>query len=62
MTTLFHRLHGLTMRHRRLDDEIRDELKRPFPDSLRLLRLKRMRLAVKDRLHRLFHRAAMCDA
>lgn len=59
MTTLFHRLHGLTMRHRRLDDQIRDELKRPRPDSLRLLRLKRLRLAVKDRLHRLFRRAAM---
>lgn len=62
MTTLIHRLHGLTMRHRRLDDEIRNELQRPSPDSLRLLRLKWMRLAVKERLHRLFRCPALCDA
>jgi hypothetical protein len=40
----------LTRIHRRLDDEIRRELKLRFPNSLRLLRLKKLRLAVKDRL------------
>ncbi len=45
-------LYRLTVIHRRLDEEIRRELKRRFPDSLRLLRLKKLKLAVKDRLHR----------
>lgn len=43
----------LTLVHRKLDDEIRRELKRRLPDSIRLLRLKKLRLAVKDRLHAL---------
>jgi len=51
MTNLFHKL---TARHRRLDDEISAEHRRPAPNSLKLLRLKRLRLAVKDRLNRLF--------
>lgn len=46
----------LTLVHRKLDDEIRRELKRRLPDWSRLLRLKRLRLAVKDRLH---HRPAL---
>jgi hypothetical protein len=43
--------HRLSVIHRRLDDEIRRELKRRMPDSVRLLRLKKLKLAVKDRLH-----------
>ncbi len=42
----------LTAIHRKLDEEIRRELKRRFPDTVRLLRLKKLKLAVKDRLHR----------
>lgn len=42
----------LTLVHRRIDEEIRRELKRRFPDTIRLLRLKKLRLAVKDRLFR----------
>ena len=38
--------------HRRLDDEIRRELRRRAPDAWRLLRLKKLKLAIKDRLHR----------
>lgn len=38
--------------HRKLDEEIGRELKRRFPDRLRLQRLKKLRLALKDRLHR----------
>jgi len=41
----------LTRLHARLDEQIRTELKRRVPDSFRLLRLKRLRLQVKDRLH-----------
>jgi hypothetical protein len=44
-------LYRLSVIHRRLDDEIRSELKRRFPDTIRLLRLKKLKLAVKDRLH-----------
>lgn len=44
-------IYRLGLIHRRLDDEIRLELKRRFPDSIRLLRLKKLKLAVKDRLH-----------
>jgi hypothetical protein len=44
-------MYRLSVIHRRLDDEIRRELKRRFPDTVRLLRLKKLKLAVKDRLH-----------
>jgi hypothetical protein len=44
-------LYRLIVLHRRLDDEIRRELKRRIPDTVRLLRLKKLKLAVKDRLH-----------
>lgn len=49
MTHIFYRL---TLIHRKLNDEIRREVTRRFPDSLRLLRLKKLKLAVKDRLQR----------
>ena len=45
-------VYRLTSIHRKLDDEIRGELARRFPDSIKLLRLKKLRLAVKDRLTR----------
>ncbi|EPR17714.1 hypothetical protein M527_15380 [Sphingobium indicum IP26] len=44
-------LYKMTRLHWKLEEEIRRELKRRFPDSLRLLRLKKVRLQVKDRLH-----------
>jgi len=44
-------IYRLSVIHKRLDEEIRRELKRRFPDSIRLLRLKKLKLAVKDRLH-----------
>ena len=43
-------VYRLTLAHQRLDQAIREELQRRWPDSIRLLRLKKMRLAVKDRL------------
>ena len=44
-------IYRLTVLHRKLDDEIRRELKRRIPDSIRLLRLKKLRLAITDRLY-----------
>lgn len=43
--------------HRSLDDSIRKEMGRKLPDSFRLLRLKKMKLAVKDRLTALMRRS-----
>ena len=45
--------YRLTQTHRRLDEEITREMRRRLPDSLKLLRLKRLRLAVKDGMARL---------
>jgi hypothetical protein len=45
-------IYRLSTVHRKLDEEIRRELKRRAPDAIRLLRLKKLKLAVKDRLHR----------
>lgn len=42
--------YRLTQIHRSLDDAISTEMGRRLPDSLKLLRLKKLRLAVKDRL------------
>ena len=42
--------YRLSVIHHALDEEIRRELKRRAPSWLRLLRLKRLRLMVKDRL------------
>ena len=44
-------VYRLSVIHRRLEDEIRRELKKRFPDTFRLLRLKKLKLAIKDRLH-----------
>lgn len=37
----------------KLDAEVRREHQRRFPNAFRLLRLKKLRLAIKDRMHRL---------
>lgn len=47
MSAVFYRL---SLMHRRLDEEIKREAKRRVPDGFRLLRLKKLKLAVKDRL------------
>ena len=45
--------YKLTSIHHGLDEEIQLELKRRAPNWIRLLRLKKLRLAIKDRLHNL---------
>jgi hypothetical protein len=47
-------IHRLIAAHRVLNREIRRELARRFPDQIRLVRLKKERLAIKDRLFRHF--------
>ena len=44
------RVFRLTERHRRIDDALRTELRRARPDTFALMRLKRMKLKIKDAL------------
>jgi len=46
-------LKSLLIRSASLQREIEQEHARPRPDSLRLMKLKKLRLMIKDRLHRL---------
>jgi uncharacterized protein len=39
--------------HQRLDEELRREAKRRWPDIMRIKRLKKLKLAIKDRLYRI---------
>ena len=39
--------------HQKLDRELRAELKRRWPDVFRIQKLKRLKLAVKDRLQKI---------
>ena len=43
-------VYRLSLTHARLQDAIRRELKSRFPDWLRVARLKKLRLAIKDSL------------
>lgn len=44
-------LHRLKLVHARLETEIRREMKARWPDRERVNRLKKLKLAIKDRLH-----------
>ncbi len=41
---------SLMSRHQQIDEALRRERKRRLPDVLRMLRLKKMKLILKDRL------------
>lgn len=45
--------YRLTRAHSKVDSEIKREQKQRVPDLWRLLRLKKLRLVIKDRMHRL---------
>jgi uncharacterized protein YdcH (DUF465 family) len=44
---------SLISAHRKVDEEIRREQQQRAPDPLKLLHLKKRRLAMKDRVHQL---------
>ena len=44
-------IYCLKLVHLRLETEIRRELKARWPDRNRVTRLKKLKLAIKDRLH-----------
>ncbi len=46
------RLYRLTEAHQRIDRRLRLELRRPLPDPFRLMQLKKLKLRVKDAIHR----------
>ena len=46
-----HFTYNLIRLHGQLDEQIRRELKQRIPDGFKLLRLKKLRLRIKDRLH-----------
>lgn len=50
MTSQIFRLLG---QHQRLDEALRREQRQRLPDAMRLQRLKKLKLAVKDRLRAL---------
>jgi len=52
--------YKLTQLHKRLDDQIRAEMKVRMPDMLRRLRLKRLRLSKKNQLHARAFRQQVC--
>jgi uncharacterized protein YdcH (DUF465 family) len=54
--------YRLALAHSKLDAEISREQKRRIPDSWRLLRLKKLRLAIKDRMHRLIRSRRQAEA
>ncbi len=51
------RLYRLIEMHQRIDDALRAAMKRRVPDQLELTRLKKMKLRVKDMIHRLTRRS-----
>jgi len=49
------RLDSLRVKHATLERAIEDEIQRPLPDELRLSKLKREKLRIKDELVHLNH-------
>ncbi len=51
------RLHSLMFKSAEIQHEIEREHARPRPDTFRLLKLKKLRLAIKDHILRLMRKA-----
>ncbi|MBL0767358.1 DUF465 domain-containing protein [Sphingopyxis sp. XHP0097] len=52
-------IYHLSALHRRLDEAVRREARRRGGDPFRLLRLKKLKLAVRDRLSAIMRRRAL---
>ncbi len=52
------RLYRLIEAHQRIDRRLRLELRRPLPDPFRLMQLKKLKLRVKDTIHRFARKQA----
>ena len=53
------RVFRLTQIHQRIDERLRLALKRRAPDNFEITRLKKMKLRVKDLIHRIGPRGAL---
>lgn len=51
------RLYRLLETHSRIDRALREEQQRPVPDPWRTIQLKKLKLRVKDLMHRFSRRA-----
>ena len=45
-------IFSLLSKHQKIDDQLRAEQARRWPDVMRIRELKKLKLAIKDRLHR----------
>ena len=52
------RLYRLIEKHQRIDRALRDEQRRAAPDTLQLMRLKRLKLRAKDLIERFLRKTA----
>ena len=52
------RLYRLIEKHQRIDHALRDELRRPRPSDIQLMRLKRLKLRAKDLIERFMRNTA----
>ena len=52
------RLYRLLETHQRIDDALRREQRRRWPDRFRIVRLKTLKLRAKDLIHRFTRKAA----
>lgn len=50
-------MFGLMQKHQQIDERMRAELSRVRPDALQVMRLKRLKLVLKDRIARRMARA-----
>lgn len=46
---------SLTLKHANLNKEISEETRRPSPDTIRLTKLKREKLRLKEEIERFLH-------
>ena len=56
------KFRSLLFRHGEIHQRIEAEQQRPHPDAMRLLRLKRLRLALKDQLRKIADAMEQGDA
>ena len=53
MMSRYAQVEALRMVHNQLDLEVQEEAQRPFPDDVKLRRLKSQKLQIKDRISHL---------
>ena len=53
------RLYRLIETHQRIDDALRSEQRRRWPDAFEVMRLKRLKLRAKDLIHRFARKTAI---